>query len=177
MLSKNFEMTLNDYSQGTFPAEYLFSEHLFLDTCFIMNYFFFFNWISPSFNICNFSCFRSQLFRNVSVLKNYIKFTKKHRCWSLFLKKWQTSYFQPAAFIKKETLARVFSCKFCQISKNIFFIEQLRVTASVTSMSLKHDFEFIVYFSPNFYVFYESQYIWYYYQVEHRFTGRIQVNF
>ena len=78
------------------------------------------NWISPSFNICNFSCFRSQLFRNVSVLKNYIRFTKKHRCWSLFLIKWQTSYFQPAAFIKKETPARVFSCKFCEISKNIF---------------------------------------------------------
>ena len=26
-------------------------------------------------------------------------------------------------FIKKETLAQVFSCKFCEIFKNIFFIE------------------------------------------------------
>ena len=28
-------------------------------------------------------------------------------------------------FIKKETLAQVFSCEFCGISKNIFFTEQL----------------------------------------------------
>ena len=28
-------------------------------------------------------------------------------------------------FIKKETLAQVFSCEFCQISKNTFFIERL----------------------------------------------------
>ena len=33
-------------------------------------------------------------------------------------------------FIKKETLAQVFSCEFCEISKNIFFKELLQVTAS-----------------------------------------------
>ena len=33
-------------------------------------------------------------------------------------------------FIKKETLAQVFSCKFCNIFKNTFFTEQLRTTAS-----------------------------------------------
>ena len=33
-------------------------------------------------------------------------------------------------FIKKETLAQVFSYEFCEIFKNIFFTEQLRVTAS-----------------------------------------------
>ena len=32
--------------------------------------------------------------------------------------------------IKKETLAQVFSCEFCEISKNTFFREHLRVTAS-----------------------------------------------
>ena len=31
---------------------------------------------------------------------------------------------------EKETLAQVFSCEFCEISKNIFFAEQLRTTAS-----------------------------------------------
>ena len=31
--------------------------------------------------------------------------------------------------IKKETLAQVFSCEFCEISKNTFFTEKLRVTA------------------------------------------------
>ena len=33
-------------------------------------------------------------------------------------------------FTKKETLAQLFSCEFCEISKNTFFIEHLRVTAS-----------------------------------------------
>ena len=34
-------------------------------------------------------------------------------------------------FIKKESLAQVFSCEFCEISKNIFFTEHLWATASV----------------------------------------------
>ena len=33
-------------------------------------------------------------------------------------------------FIKKETLAQVFSCEFCEISKNTFFTEHLWTTAS-----------------------------------------------
>ena len=32
---------------------------------------------------------------------------------------------------KKRTLAQVFSCEFCEISKNTFFTEQLWTTASV----------------------------------------------
>ena len=33
-------------------------------------------------------------------------------------------------FIKKETLAEVFSCEFCEISNNTFFKEHLRATTS-----------------------------------------------
>ena len=33
-------------------------------------------------------------------------------------------------FIKKESLAQVISCEFCEISKNTFYIEHLRATAS-----------------------------------------------
>ena len=33
-------------------------------------------------------------------------------------------------FIQKETLAQVFSCEFCEISKNTFFTEHLWTTAS-----------------------------------------------
>ena len=33
-------------------------------------------------------------------------------------------------FIKKETLAQVFSCEFCEFSKNIFLKELLRAAAS-----------------------------------------------
>ena len=36
-------------------------------------------------------------------------------------------------FVKKETLAHVFSCEFCKISKNTFLIEHLRVTASAAT--------------------------------------------
>ena len=52
------------------------------------------------------------------VLRNFAKFTGKHLCQSLFF------------FIKKESLAQVFSCEFCEISTNTFFIEHLRTTAS-----------------------------------------------
>ena len=34
-------------------------------------------------------------------------------------------------FIKKETLAQVFSCEFCEISENTFFTEHVWATASV----------------------------------------------
>ena len=36
-------------------------------------------------------------------------------------------------FVIKETLAQVFSCEFCEISKNSFSIEHLRTTASGSS--------------------------------------------
>ena len=39
-------------------------------------------------------------------------------------------------FIKKETPALVFSCKFCKIFKNTFFTLHLRTTASVTGLTL-----------------------------------------
>ena len=40
-------------------------------------------------------------------------------------------------FIKKETLAQVLSCEFCQISKNTFLTEHLCTTASVISFFSK----------------------------------------
>ena len=57
------------------------------------------------------------------VLRNFAKFTGKNQCQSLFFNK-------AAGFIKRETLAQVFSCEFCEISKNTFFREHLRPTAS-----------------------------------------------
>ena len=57
------------------------------------------------------------------VLRNFAKFTGKNLCQSLFFNK-------VPGFIKRETLAQVFSCQFCEISKNTFFREHLRVTAS-----------------------------------------------
>ena len=39
-------------------------------------------------------------------------------------------------FIKKETLAQVFSCEFCEIFKNTFFTERLQVTDSDIRMQV-----------------------------------------
>ena len=49
------------------------------------------------------------------------KFTGKHR-----------ASFQAEAFnfIKKETVAQVFSCEICEISRNTFLTEHIRATAS-----------------------------------------------
>ena len=60
------------------------------------------------------------------VLRNLTKFTGKHLCQSLSF-----NCRPQANFIKKETLAQVFSCEFCKISKNTFFTDHLRTTASV----------------------------------------------
>ena len=50
------------------------------------------------------------------VVRNFAKFTGNHLCQSLF--------------IKKEILAQVFSCEFCEISKNTFSYRTLPVAAS-----------------------------------------------
>ena len=42
----------------------------------------------------------------------------------------------PATLLKKETLAQVFSWEFCVISKNTFFTEHIRMTASEMIESL-----------------------------------------
>ena len=45
-----------------------------------------------------------------------------------------------ANFIKKETLAQMFSCEFCEISKNTFFYRTLPVAVSVNFKNLKNIF-------------------------------------
>ena len=50
------------------------------------------------------------------VLRNFENFTGKNLCQSLFFNK--VAGLRPAS--KKETLAQVFSCEFCKISKNTF---------------------------------------------------------
>ena len=58
-----------------------------------------------------------------SVLRNFAKFTGRHLWQSLFFNK--VTGLRPAILFKKETLAHVFSCEFCKISKNTFFTEHL----------------------------------------------------
>ena len=49
-------------------------------------------------------------------------------CQSLFFNK--VAGLRTATSLKKETLAQVFSCEFCEISKCTFFTEHLSATAS-----------------------------------------------
>ena len=58
---------------------------------------------------------RPEVFCKKVVLRNFAEFTGKHPCQSLF---------------KKETLAHVFSCEFCKISKNTFVYRTPLVAAS-----------------------------------------------
>ena len=51
------------------------------------------------------------------VLRNFSKFTGKYLCQSLSLSKLQTS---ACNFIKKETVAQMVFCEFCEISKKTF---------------------------------------------------------
>ena len=72
---------------------------------------------------------RLKVFCIKSVLRNFAKFTGKHLCQSLFFNK--IAGVRPATLLKKVTLAHVFYCEFCEISKNTFFTEHFWTTASV----------------------------------------------
>ena len=90
------------------------------------------------------------------VLRNFTKFTAKHLYQSLFFNK--VAGLKPATllktilrhrcqvciFIQKETLAQVFSCEFCEISKNTFFIEHPWTTASVCIFNLPLIFSVLI---------------------------------
>ena len=60
---------------------------------------------------------RSQMFFKKGILKNFVIFTGKHLCWSLFFNK-------VAGLL-------VFSCEYCEIFKNSFFY---RTPLAVTSL-------------------------------------------
>ena len=63
------------------------------------------------------------------VLRNFKKCTGKRLYQNLTFNK--VARIRPANFSKKGTLAQVFSCEFCEISKNTFSVEHLWVTASI----------------------------------------------
>ena len=66
------------------------------------------------------------VFCKKGVLRNFAKFTGKYLSQSFFFNK--VAGLRP---IKKESLAQVFSCEFCEISKNTFFYRTLPVVACV----------------------------------------------
>ena len=68
------------------------------------------------------------------VLRNLAKFTEKHLYQSLFYEK-VAGLPEACNFIKIETLAQVFPCEFCEVSKNTYFTEHLWETVSICSIS------------------------------------------
>ena len=64
-----------------------------------------------------------QVFCKKGVLRNFTTFTGKHLCQSLFFNKVAGL---ACNFIKKETLAQVFYCEFCEIPKNAILTEHRR---------------------------------------------------
>ena len=99
--------------------------------------------------------------------KKFAKFTGKHMCQSLFFNKvaglWCSEIFakitgyhirqslfsnkiaglRPATLLKKETLVKLFSCHFCRIFKNTFFIERFWTTASKGSYKKSARMDFL----------------------------------
>ena len=74
-----------------------------------------FSYIPSWFAWFVYRCSRSDVFCKKGILRNFGKLTGKHLRQRLFLIKWQV--YDPQ-FIKKETLAQVFSSEFSEISKN-----------------------------------------------------------
>ena len=72
------------------------------------------------------------VFCEKGVLRNFAEFTGKHLCQSLFFNKVAGGAWN---FIKKETLAQVFSCEFRDITKNTFFYRTRLVAASASPRS------------------------------------------
>ena len=64
------------------------------------------------------------MFFKIDALKNFVIFTRKRLCQSLFFKKPES-----CNYIKTETLEWVFSCEFCKIFKNTFFYRTPPVAA------------------------------------------------
>ena len=62
-----------------------------------------------------------EVFFKKGILRNFAKFTEKLLCQRLFFNK--VTSLRPATLLKKESLAQVFSCEFCDISKNIFSLQ------------------------------------------------------
>ena len=97
---------------------------------------FFFNsdqGITISFTNISHISSRPEVFCKKGVLRNIAKFTGKHLYQSLFFNK--VTSLRPWILLKKETLAQVFSCEFCEISKKSFSYRTPPVATPVVTWS------------------------------------------
>ena len=80
-----------------------------------------------------------EVFYKKNVLKNFAKFTVKHLCQSLCFNKVGGI---ACNLNKKETLAHVFPCEFCEIFMNTSFTEHLRSINDMNYEFIKNCFNF-----------------------------------
>ena len=91
---------------------------------------------------------RPEVFCKKGVFKNFTKFTGKNLCQSFFFNKVNFSI----KFIKKESLAQVFFCEFCIISKNTCRTPPVASSAfSNTSYLYQHSIDFRIKMAANKY--------------------------
>ena len=81
--------------------------------------------IRDKFGKCMHGSSRPEVFCKKVVLRYFTKSTGKHLYQSLSFK--NVAGLRPATLLKKETLAQVFSCEFCEISNNTFLHRTLLV--------------------------------------------------
>ena len=89
------------------------------------------NWLvhelsSEKSEIFTLSVLSAAVVRGCSVKKLFLKISQNSQEKLYFRVSFSTK-FQAWGLNKKETLAQVFPCEFCDIFKNIFFIEHLRL--------------------------------------------------
>ena len=107
-------LTCFDYSTGTLSAEHIFSEHLFLDGCFTVNYLFFFfvmNWIV---SLSIFLISLAAVCRG-SAIKLFLRITQislENNCAGVFFHRFEGLESPAATFMKKQSPPQVFFCKF-----------------------------------------------------------------
>ena len=68
-------------------------------------------------------CSRSQMFFKIGVIKNFLIFTRKNLCWSLFLMKLQDWW--PATLSKKRPQHMCFPVSITKCLRKAFFMESL----------------------------------------------------
>ena len=148
-------LTSFDYSTGTLSAEHIFSEHLFLDGCFTVNYFLFFfvvNWIV---SLSIFLISLAAVYRG-SAIKLFLRITQislKNNCAGVFFYRFEGLKSPAAILWRNRHHRRCFSVNFAKCTYKAdprdWFCTLLQV-----------DFKFISHFSAIiivFEIFYQTQ--------------------
>ena len=93
----------------------------------------------PEYSDRKFRSSHSQFFFEISVSKNFLILTGKHRCWSLLLVKLQACRCC-LCFCLILRYSQLFSCEYCKIFKNSFLYGTPPVAASVNGWGISKKF-------------------------------------